>query len=345
MRRLVGAAMTLGLVLGGVHASAADAPAIVPAPKSMVLRADPRQPGPVRIDDSTPIVVEVGDPEALKVANDLSELVARTRGLHMAVQAGGDVAGGQTVIVLARRGRGRPADEAYDLNVSPGRIAISAPTTAGLFYGATTVWQLLTPDRAKGAVDVPQLRIHDAPRFRWRGLLLDSARHFQSPDFIEQLIDWMALHKLNVLHWHLTDDQGWRLEIKKYPRLTQVGAWRTPAGQAAAADIDPATGRPRLYGGFYTQDQVRAIVAYAAARNVTIVPEIEMPGHALAAMLAYPELGADGPADPRSQGDWGVFPYIYNVDDHTFGFLEDVLSEVMATCSPAATSTSAATRR
>jgi hexosaminidase len=330
LRRLAAAAMTLGLALGGVRASiAADAPAILPAPKSMVLRADPRHPDPVRIDDSTPILVEAHDPEALKVANYLSELAARTRGLHMTVRGGGDVAG-QTVIVLARRGRGASSDEAYDLDVSPGRITISAPTPAGLFYGATTVWQLLTPDGARGAVDVPQLRIHDAPRFRWRGILLDSARHYQSPEFIEQLIDWMALHKLNVLHWHLSDDQGWRLEIKKYPRLTQIGAWRTPAGQAAAADIDPATGRPRLYGGFYSQDQARTIVAYAAARNVTVVPEIDMPGHALAAILSYPELGADGPADPSTESDWGIFPYIYNVDDHTFAVLEDVLNEVMA---------------
>ena len=124
--------------------------------------------------------------------------------------------------------------------------------------------------------------------FRWRGLMLDSARHYQSPEYIKQFIDWMALHKLNVLHWHLTDDQAWRLEIKKYPKLTSVGAWRVPAGAAARADIDPATGKPRLHGGFYTQDQVRDIVAHAASRHINVVPEIEMPGHATAAVVAYP---------------------------------------------------------
>ncbi len=319
--------MALGLGLGATSGFAAPAPAVVPSPRAMRLRA---QADPVRIDQKTPIVVGVGDREALAIANYLSELVARTRGIDMVVRAGGGVAPGETAIVLERRGRGAAGDEAYDLRVSPGRITVSAASTAGLFYGATTAWQLLTPDAGHGAVAVPQLSIHDAPRFRWRGLMLDSARHYQSPEFIERLIDAMALHKLNVLHWHLSDDQGWRLEIKKFPKLTEIGAWRTPAGQAAAAAIDPATGQPRLYGGFYSQDQARAIVAYAAARNVTIVPDIDMPGHALAAILSYPELASDGPGDPAIEGDWGIFPYIYNVDDHTFAVLEDVLREVMA---------------
>jgi hexosaminidase len=175
---------------------------------------------------------------------------------------------------------------------------------------------------------IPAVRIDDAPRFRWRGLMLDSARHFQSPEFIKQFIDWMALHKLNVLHWHLTDDQAWRLEIKKYPRLTSVGAWRVPAGAAAAADIDPATGRPRLYGGFYSQDEVRDIVAYAAQRHITIVPEIETPGHASAAIAAYPQLGVLG-TQTAVPADWGIYPNLYNVDDSTFTFLQNVLAEVM----------------
>jgi len=174
------------------------------------------------------------------------------------------------------------------------------------------------------------MSITDAPRFAWRGLMLDSARHYQSPAFIKRLIDVMALHKLNVLQWHLTDDQAWRLEIRKYPRLTQVGGWRAPAGAAAQADIDPATDKPRLYGGVYTQREAREIVAYAAARNITVVPEIEMPGHALSAILAYPDLGSAGPAPASIQSDWGVFPYLYNVDDKTFGVLEEVLTEVMA---------------
>ena len=194
-----------------------------------------------------------------------------------------------------------------------------------------TLWQLMTqaPGNAH-RVTVPALEIDDAPRFGWRGLMLDSVRHFQTIDFIKMLIDAMAREKLNVLHWHLTDDQGWRLEIKKYPKLTEIGAWRVPAGAAAEQDIDAATGKPRLHGGFYTQAQVRDLVAYAAARNITIVPEIEMPGHATAAIAAYPRLGsiAEPPATPSS--GWGVFPNLYNVNDETFGFLEDVLTETMA---------------
>jgi hexosaminidase len=186
-----------------------------------------------------------------------------------------------------------------------------------------TLWQL-----ASASSGIPALKIEDAPRFRWRGLLLDSARHYQSPQFIKRLIDTMALHKLNVLQWHLTDDQAWRLEIKKYPKLTEVGAWRVPAGPAAAADIDPATGKPRLYGGFYTQDQVREIVAYAAQRNVTIVPEIDMPGHASAAIAAYPQLGVTGKS-ATVPADWGIYQNLFNVEDSTFAFLEDVLGEVL----------------
>jgi hexosaminidase len=194
-----------------------------------------------------------------------------------------------------------------------------------------TLWQLATATPLRhGAVALAAVRIADTPRFRWRGLMLDSARHFQSPGFIIHTLDWMALHKLNVLDWHLTDDQAWRLEIKRYPRLTQVGAWRVPAGSVALHDIDPATGRPRLYGGYYTQQQVRRIVAYAADRNITIVPEIDMPGHATAALVAYPQLASiDGPPT-AVPADWGVYPNLFNVEESTFTFLERVLDEVMA---------------
>jgi hexosaminidase len=220
--------------------------------------------------------------------------------------------------------------ESYQIVVSPQRIVVSAGDRRGLFYGAVTLWQLCTASApVPGSVRLPALRIVDAPRFRWRGLMLDSARHFQSPAFIMRYIDWMALHKLNVLGWHLTDDQGWRLEIRKYPRLTGVGAWRVPAGRAAARDIDPATGRARLYGGFYTQEDVRRIVAHAAARNITIVPEIDMPGHASAAIVAYPQLGVTSQAPQAVPADWGIYPNLFNVEESTFGFLEDVLAEVL----------------
>jgi hexosaminidase len=211
--------------------------------------------------------------------------------------------------------------EGYELQATGDGVIVRARTDAGLFYGAVTLWRLMTADGGRGAVALVPVRIEDRPRFAWRGLLLDSARHYQSPAFIEQLIDRMARDKLNVLQWHLTDDQGWRLQIRRYPRLTSVGAWR--------AAVDPKTGRPARYGGFYRQAEVRRIVAYAAQRHVTIVPEIDTPGHSLSAILAYRKLGA-APPDSRTQGDWGVFPSILDPAPATISFMENVLTEVMA---------------
>lgn len=261
------------------------------------------------------------------------DLVQRTRRLSLSVADGGDASRGITFRLLADESAS--GVEGYSLVASPQRIVVSASDSRGLFYGAVTLWQLMTSAAPRQAeMKVPALTIDDAPRFRWRGLMLDSARHYQSPEFIRKFIDVMALHKLNVLHWHLTDDQAWRLEIRKYPKLTSIGAWRVPAGPAAAADIDPTTGKPRLYGGFYTQEQVRDIVAYAAARHIQIVPEIEMPGHASAAIAAYPHLGvSDGSRltthDSLPPADWGVYPNLFNIENSTFAFLEDVLGEVI----------------
>jgi hexosaminidase len=222
--------------------------------------------------------------------------------------------------------------EAYSLVVKADGVTVKARTPAGLFYGAVTLWQLLTLTPPQSGIgQIPALEIRDAPRFAWRGLMLDSCRHFQSPEYIKKFIDNMAQHKLNVLHWHLTDDQAWRLEIKKYPKLTSVGAWRVPEGQAPRADIDPKTGKPRLHGGFYTQAQAREIVAYAAARHIKVIPEIEMPGHASAAIVAYPELGVAPFASKLKEvpSDWGVYENLFNVEESTFTFLENVLTEVI----------------
>jgi hexosaminidase len=217
--------------------------------------------------------------------------------------------------------------EGYTLRVTPEGVTVAARDSSGLFYGGVTLWQLLTADTR--STRIAAVTITDSPRFRWRGLMLDSVRHFQSVEYIKQFIDWMSLHKMNVLHWHLTDDQGWRLEIKKYPKLTSVGAWRVPAGQAPLADIDPATKKPRVIGGFYTQDQVRELVAYAATRHVTIVPEIEMPGHASAAVVAYPELGVSRTLPKAVPSDWGIYTTLFNTDEATFRFLEDVIAETI----------------
>ena len=238
-----------------------------------------------------------------------------------------------------------PSPEGYTLDITPVGVRASASDVRGLLYAAVTLWQLSTaqPDslhsspsrpgpsvpETTAAIELPAMRIVDGPRFPWRGLMLDSARHYQSEQDILQLIDWMALHKLNTLHWHLTDDQAWRLEIKRFPRLTQVGAWRVPAGQGPAADLDPRTGQPKQYGGYYSQQAVRSIVAHASQRNITIVPEIDVPGHATAALVAYPKLAAAQPAPARVPADWGIYPNLYNAEESTFRFLEQVLGEVI----------------
>lgn len=298
-------------------------PSLIPVPFSMTAA-----PGSLVIKNGAVIEVMKGDKDSLATANYLAELVQRTRGLKLVVQAGPQAKGSAIVFRKTSNGSADTAKESYDLTVSSKRVEVSAGTGSGLFYGAVTLWELLTQTSARsGPATLQGVVIHDEPRLVWRGLMLDSARHMQSPEFIKQLIDWMALQKLNVLHWHLTDDQGWRLEIKRYPRLTEVGAWRVLASERGK--IDPKTGKPPIYGGFYTQAEVRDIVAYAAARHITIVPEIEMPGHATAAIAAYPELGsaADTPRTPTSR--YGIFPNLYNVNDNAFTFLENVLTEVM----------------
>ena len=183
-----------------------------------------------------------------------SSSMQRTRGVALARQPTATGDGQRDLISSFRPARAPQVEEGYSLHRVPraNRRLLAQPSRPFLWRS-----DAVAAARARRRSAFRRCTIEDAPRFRWRGLMLDSARHYQSPEFIKRLIDTMALHKLNVLHWHLTDDQAWRLEIKKYPKLTEVGAWRVPAGAAAAADIDPATGRPRLYGGFYSQDQVR----------------------------------------------------------------------------------------
>jgi hexosaminidase len=288
--------------------------------------------GGIRVAGGTRVVFSGGD-AARASAQYFVDLTQRNITLGLPSPVAGEARNGAVNFVLlddpATEDAKHLGDEGYSLVVTTERITITAARPAGLFYGGVTLWQVMTGKAQQGiGVEVPALRIVDAPRFKWRGLMLDSVRHFQSPEYVKQFIDWMALHKLNTFHWHLTDDQGWRIEIKKYPKLTSVGAWRVPAGPAARADIDPATGKPRVVGGFYTQEQVRDIVAYAAARHITVVPEIEMPGHATAAVIAYPQLGVVPP--PRAiPEEWGIFPTLFNVEDSTFAFLEDVLGEVI----------------
>ncbi len=301
-----------------VAASLRATSSIVPAPAQLVVGR-----GDFVVGAGAVVAVPAGDAVARRDAEWLQDEVARDRGLKLAVQAGAAGA-----VRLERVRDPALGEEGYRLEVAPSGVRITAATDRGLFYGVVSLMQLLTPeDGTRGAVMLKAMRIEDRPRFAWRGLMLDSARHMQSVGFIEALIDQMARYKLNVLHWHLTDDQGWRLQIRKYPRLTEVGGWREARGaDSGAPDNGGLDGR---YGGFYTQDQVRHLVAYAQARGITIVPEIEMPGHASAAILAYPELGLK-PVDPKDLTDWGVLPNLYDPSERTLRFLEDVLDETMA---------------
>ena len=228
-------------------------------------------------------------------------------------------------------------EEGYSLRVRPSGVAIRAAHGSGLFYGIQSLRQLLPPEawRSARVEGVPwavrAVEIEDQPRFRWRGSHLDVGRHFLPKEFILKHLELMAQHKLNVFHWHLTEDQGWRLEIKRYPGLTDIGAWRRqtvlpPAGPDPAQRV--FDGKP--HGGFYTQEDVREVVAFAGERHIMVVPEIEMPGHAEAAIAAYPELGNFPEVKHEVATFWGIVPVVFSVEDQTLTFLKGVMEEVVS---------------
>ena len=238
-------------------------------------------------------------------------------------------------VIILRRGASL-APEGYQLDVTSRAVTIRASTPAGAFYALESFKQLLPSAIYRDAPvtgtdwSAPAVHIEDAPRFSWRGMHLDVSRHFMPKEFVKKYIDLLARHKMNRFHWHLTEDQGWRIEIRKYPRLTEVGSCRdqTLVGPYVS---DPAK---RIFDGikhcgFYTQDDIREVVAYAAERFVTVVPEIEMPGHAQAAIAAYPQLGVFPDTTLSVLGVWGVSDYIFNANASTISFLQDVLSEVL----------------
>ena len=232
---------------------------------------------------------------------------------------------GVNAIVLRRdTAAGIPA-EGYRIDISARRAQLSAGADAGLFYGLQTLLQL-----ADERGNLPCVSIEDHPRYRYRGLHLDVCRHFFPVRFIKHYLDWMASCKLNTFHWHLTDDQGWRIEIKRYPRLTEIGGYRTRT-QIGGFHEDPITYEQGRYGGYYTQDEIREVVAYAAERHIAVIPEIEMPGHATAALAAYPELACGhGPKSFETSGRWGVLDDVFCPGkEQTFEFLEGVLDEVL----------------
>ncbi len=309
-----------GQVAGCSAAAAQTATrAIIPRPASMTAGS-----GTFTLRERTTIMLATPDPRLTEVASLLREALA-AGGVRAEVRYGLPRPGAIVLEAAGWYGRtgGAAADsEAYDLWVTREGVRMRAGSATGLVWAVQTFRQLLPPDfEATGPTGrdwaIPAVEIHDAPRFRWRGVLLDVGRHFFTVDEVKRQIDLYSRYKLNVFHWHLTEDQGWRIEIRRYPRLTEVGAWRTEADGSRT-------------GGFYTQREVREVVDYARRRGVTVVPEIEMPGHSSAAIAAYPWLGCTNEriTVPTT---WGVFPDVYCVGKpDVLRFLENVLDEVVA---------------
>lgn len=248
------------------------------------------------------------------MANFLVEVLSVSAKEKIVVQNGSNVANKPNSIALVWSDDKNLGSQGYSLEITPDHVTIRANQADGFFMAIATIRQLLPIDGKK--VSLPSLIILDKPAFTWRGMMLDVGRHYFPKDFIKRYIDLISFYKFSVLHWHLTDDQGWRIEIKKYPKLTEIGGWRTENDGTK-------------YGGFYKQEEIREIVAYAQSRGVTIVPEIEMPGHSSAALAAYPELSCTGGPFTVPIG-WGVFDDVYCAGkDATFTFLQDVLTEVI----------------
>lgn len=313
--------------------------ALIPAPQK-IQRSD----GVFALTPQTRICA---DSQSRQTAKQLAGQLRPATGYPLKVETGvsssAPVPG--AILLTTRDADTNLGSEGYELNVAADSVVIRAPTQAGLFYGGETLLQLLPPaifssNAVAGATwEAPCVQIEDWPRFPWRGLMLDVSRHFYTPAEVEKVLDLMALHKLNSFHWHLVDDQGWRIEIKKYPRLTEVGAWRRGSDierPISAPNAHPDWAKPTAdkfgpdgrYGGFYTQKQIRQIVAYAAARHIRIVPEIEMPGHSMAALTAYPQFSCFG-GPYNTDNDLAIHTGIYDPSkEATFQFLENVLTEV-----------------
>ncbi|MBF9072470.1 beta-N-acetylhexosaminidase [Streptacidiphilus fuscans] len=303
---------------------------LLPAPLSL---AQPAAAGAFALTPGTPLSAAPG---AEGVTAWLRAELGAATGLPLLPAVAGDGAGDGSGIRLALDDALEA--EGYRLTVDADGVRLDGGSAAGLFWGAQTLRQLLGADAYRRSPlrredgegwALPHVTVLDAPRFGWRGVLLDVARHFLPKADVLRYVDLLAAHKLNVLHLHLTDDQGWRVEIARYPRLTEVGSWRDRS-MVGFRDGNRRDDRP--HGGFYTQDDLREIVAYAAARQVTVVPEIDIPGHSQAAIAAYPELGNHDVVDTaqlRTFTDWGINPNVLNVEDATLRFYENVLTEVL----------------
>jgi hexosaminidase len=302
---------------------------ITPHPQQLI----PLQ-GKFILNNNTVILCDMKHPEIKRLAQQFSDQLEIVSGLKLNVI---DIENADTINALIFKHE-KPTlnnPESYDLEISPTTIQITAIAPIGFFYGLQTLYQLL-PVEIYGKKlantnewSAPSVQIIDAPRFAYRGMHLDVGRHYFSLEFIKKFIDAMAIHKFNKFHWHLTEDQGWRIEIKKYPKLTEIGSKREETLTGHFFERLPQQYDNKPYGGFYTQDEAREIVAYAADRFIEVIPEIEMPGHAQAALASYPHLSCTKDSTIKVATRWGIFKDVFCPRETTFHFLVDVLTEIM----------------
>ncbi|TET19155.1 MAG: beta-N-acetylhexosaminidase, partial [Candidatus Cloacimonadota bacterium] len=285
----------------------------------------------------TQIILHTDVPEAKCVVQYFADRLLNVAALELRISE--KVTGrADNLIIFKQVQNENLGDEGYRLAVGKSKIVLEANQPMGLFYGVQTIFQLLPAEiyaeETNSCVEwkIPCVKIFDKPRYSWRGMMLDVSRHFFPKEFIKDFIDYLAMHKMNKFHLHLNDDQGWRIEIKKYPKLTEIGAWRVDRDeQHWNSRGRQKEGEEATYGGFYTQEDIKEIVAYAETRFITIVPEIEMPGHCLAALAAYPEYSCTGgPFTVPPGGVWPIKDIYCAGSDSTFEFLQGILTEVIA---------------
>ncbi|MEO7264618.1 MAG: family 20 glycosylhydrolase [Ferruginibacter sp.] len=295
---------------------------IIPQPVSLQFTS-----GNFIIDNNTALKFNKADKALLEAASFFKSAINNISGIELPYNAVKNKSVELKLINNAELG-----DEGYLLHITPASIEISANKKAGIIYGMQSLFQTLPAIRTNAALSIPCMKVKDYPRFKWRGMHLDVSRHFFGPELIKEYINLLASYKMNTFHWHLVDDQGWRIEIKKYPLLTQVGAWRVDQNDKIWSSRPQAKeGEPATYGGYYTQEQIKDIIKYAAEQNVTIVPEIEMPGHVASAIASYPALSCtQQPQLPLTGGNYSNMSSNYCAgNDSVFLFLQNVLTEVI----------------
>ena len=278
------------------------------------------QKGAFVLTGTTPIVYPEGDEQLKNDAQFLSDYIADVTALRLTTTS----AKVKNAITL-RLNKKVQSKEGYVITVDKKGVVIEGATAAGVFYGVQTLRKSIPVDKSLTEVTLPGVVLKDAPRFGYRGVMLDCARHYFPVKFVKQFIDLIAMHNMNVFHWHLTDDQGWRIEVKKYPGLAKIGSVREKTVLGHNSDVFDDT----PYGGYYTQEEAREIVKYAADRFITVIPEIDMPGHMIAALAAYPDMGCTG-GPYKVSPIWGIMPDVLCLgNEKTYQFCEDVLSEMM----------------